>query len=1035
MLQVEDEGKRRTLRLEEVRRFIGLFGLTSVLIAESSSHGTVQNIAAISSLMSLTIAALIMINKNRFKLSGKYLGENCIREHKTWNVALPFLGIFGALIIQPWFEPGKAIAGGDISPPFGTAWIGKLFSIYDWSGSNLGGVNSQQVQLPWASVSWFVHVLGGSGALAQRIWLSVLVAAIWVGMGSLAKSLGMSPLAGIIAAVVYFLNPFTTSNVGSNAVFLVAMALISILPAIIISYGRHNFKKWKLIFIFAFSAPFFGFACENPPLVGMIGVILIITPFIAGIRFGKEVRNKSLWGLLLGGIILIFFSSYWIVPFFIAIHGAATKTLTSIGGWKWTEGRSTLANAFWINTTWGWIFPAYYPYASDFIRFPLNLVRSAIPVFAFAGLAIRYKRDGAENFGLKRLYGILALLSLTLIFISTGTRSPGNILFNFLYGLPYGWLLKEPGRFLMLVALGYALLVGILIDSIGFESKKTIKNSTKNEYLLKLVKFTSSSRIIVSFLAICLALSAGFPIWMGSTVPSARPGFPSDHVKEPSYWKTFAKYLNNPTSPKGSLLVLPPDTFYQMPYNWYYGNDAFIVNMLKRNVLVPSSQGYSNVSSNLLKDVKLEALSLKYHRWKEASNLMTAMGTPLVLVRGDIKTQGDIISPAVLSASLKLDPLMQLVRRMGPLSVYKQRPIYKQNKFATINVDTPRLNLLSLLPGSTPLLRSNPIPGHTSVFQLPGLDRWAIKGNHLSYGIDFPQNWIYHPVIFGSSGASSFEAINPIQTKKLQSQIRTGRSLFSIKLGRSLIPGASFTSGPYPAGNCNDYKNTTSPSIVKAVPSSSGGPFGNALVTLQASSRAIACQATPLSWHGGPFLLDFWSRSLSRGSAPSVCILEEPIDKCAAIKSTFSPSSKWHQHKIILNPPPQAKSLFLFIYADSPSSGKTVKQQYSTISVRKLPFDGNVFFLGKTTSKNIVPINLLSTDKGFSNRWIEPKGFVHLAIDGLRNGWISKNAIFPQPKYIPAKQEIRLESLLSGFAFVGFFVAWGLEKKHSNTRK
>lgn len=1016
--------KEKLIGVEQVRRLVAWCGLVGVLVAEATAPGIIQNIAATIGVIGFAMAALIMLFKGSEKVSENQLNKNIIYKTKTWRLTLVFLGLLGVLLVQSWFITGTAIGGGDISPPFGTAWIGRIFSVYDWSGGNLGGINSQQVQLPWAIVSWLVHTGGGSGALAQRIWLSLLVSMIWVGMGALIRSLRMSPLAGIVAAAVYFLNPYTISVVGVSGVFLAAMALVVILPAALISYGLKNFEKWKLILLFGISAPFLGFAYSNPPLAGMIAVLLGITPFIASIRFGKEVRNKSLWGLFLGSAVLIAFSSYWIIPSLLALHGVATSTLSKVVAWAWTEGRSTLANAFWMNTTWGWNFPTYYPYAKDFSRFPLNLVRSALPALVFSGLVMRQKAKNKEFFKLTKLYGVLVLLSLVLIFISTGTRSPGSILFNILYQLPYGWLLREPGRFIMLVALAYALMAGILVEVVGHGSFVSKVKS----------KFYFPSQYIFSFMSLLLSLIISFPIWMGIIIPGPRQGFPSSHIKEPIYWKTFSNYLNGPSSPKGPLLVLPQDTFYQMPYTWYYGNDAFIVNILKRKVIIPNGQGYYNVSSNLLKDVKLESLSLLNHQWNEANSIMTAMGIPLVMVRGDIQVgrNKSITSPLALNASLKLDPLMRLVKKIGSLSIYKQKIIAKvQDKFATINTTSPNLSFLSKLASGVTLFSHTPVAGHISIFQLPELAKWEKRKNNIFYSIRLPTGWLYHPVIFGSSSSTNSVAVHPNQTRKLQTNIKAGLSLLKVRLQRSLITNGNFTHGSWgKLGNCGFSLANNRTSSIKGYVALSSGPFGNRSLTLQ-SSYGSACEARLLSWHQGSFLLNFWSRT-KQGSPSRICLWEEPAGKCIGKNTILSSSSQWHHYSVLANPTSGTKSISLFLYADTFFKGQTSKEQYSNISIRKLPFGGKVAIFGKPISP-IVPTSSMVTREGFSTRWVEPKFLSHVLVDGLRNGWLvdRSNIIIKKPTYEPAQQEARFELFLSAFSFVAFLIVLVLEKKYS----
>ena len=93
--------------------------------------------------------------------------------------------------------------------PIGTACIGRMFDTFGWSGSNLGGPAANQVELPCAGLDWLVHVLGGSGALALRVWLTLLIAGIFMAGTSLARSLNMSPMAGVVVGVAFFLNPMT----------------------------------------------------------------------------------------------------------------------------------------------------------------------------------------------------------------------------------------------------------------------------------------------------------------------------------------------------------------------------------------------------------------------------------------------------------------------------------------------------------------------------------------------------------------------------------------------------------------------------------------------------------------------------------------------------------------------------------------------------------------------------------------------------------------------------------------------------------
>ena len=58
------------------------------------------------------------------------------------------------VICQSWFLQGGAIAGGDVIPPVGIAWLRQLFAPISWSGSNLGGPAANELLAPWAAVFW-----------------------------------------------------------------------------------------------------------------------------------------------------------------------------------------------------------------------------------------------------------------------------------------------------------------------------------------------------------------------------------------------------------------------------------------------------------------------------------------------------------------------------------------------------------------------------------------------------------------------------------------------------------------------------------------------------------------------------------------------------------------------------------------------------------------------------------------------------------------------------------------------------------------
>src|SRR5207302_944668 len=133
-----------------------------------------------------------------------------------------------------------------------------------------------------------------------------------------------------------------------------------------------------------------------------------------------------------------------------------------------------------------------------------------------------------------------------------------------------------------------------------------------------------------------LVLVSAFPLITGAVVPDRRPLLPPAHVVLPPYWQEMTAYINA-LGERGSLLVLPPDDFYQMPYRWgYYGNDGFIANMISRPVILPNEQGYLTTQTELVSAVSSATQALADHDWAALQSIMGALESPLILVRQDI---------------------------------------------------------------------------------------------------------------------------------------------------------------------------------------------------------------------------------------------------------------------------------------------------------------------------------------------------------------------------------------------------------------
>ena len=134
--------------IEMTRQAIAVVGLMSVVYAEAAPGGFApQGVVAELGVAALVIAALLALVEPSAVATDSCGGRSHRLRHsfvpqepdatrtiapqatRAWRWTLLGLGCFGILVAQTWFQSGTAIAGGDLTPPVGTAWIGRVFSL------------------------------------------------------------------------------------------------------------------------------------------------------------------------------------------------------------------------------------------------------------------------------------------------------------------------------------------------------------------------------------------------------------------------------------------------------------------------------------------------------------------------------------------------------------------------------------------------------------------------------------------------------------------------------------------------------------------------------------------------------------------------------------------------------------------------------------------------------------------------------------------------------------------------------------------
>jgi glycosyltransferase involved in cell wall biosynthesis/O-antigen/teichoic acid export membrane protein len=904
-----------------------------------------------------------------------------------WLFPMAIVVVVTAAAAQSWFAGGGAIAVGDIVPPVGTAWLAHLFSPWTWTGSNLGGPMAGAMDLPWAIISAAVHALGGSGALAQRIWLTGLFAGVGAGAVALLTSLGLGTTPAVAGGLIYAFSSYVVANAGINDVFLATLGLVPALLAWVIATTRARQMRWWLIAMLP-AAAVLGVVAQNPPMMLTCAAALLMGPMLVGWLYGRGLLLIALRRTALGIGVLVAASAYWAVPYAIQIFTTSAAQVGATRTWVWTEGRATLANGFWLNDAWGWAYSEYFPYAHWYQQFPLVFVKFLLPAAAFASLGLGGRRVAGRDASRLRLIGASSAVALALVLLSTGTLFPGSFIFNLLYSLPFGWLLEEPGRFLFGTGLAYAVLIAVGVDSATTnfgaaevdESHGTIGvASTRRRF--RLLPIVGSAVLLLP----------GLPLMNGAQVRGAHSPFPSVHVAVPKYWETMATSVND-GAPSGNLLLLPEDDFYQMPYTWYYGADGFINDMISRNVVDPTGQGYSPASNELLGAVGLLQQGVLAHDWRQVMAVAQVLGTRDFLVRGDVESNfpgRDIADPAALASALAADPDVRLVKQVGPLYLFAfRRPLGQLTHPVTVESRTPDLQILSLLAPGSALVTSAPRPGIPAIVQL---GNWSIQGDTLTTSAILPANRRYEITSYSSPGEGQLVPLPRVATLggvKFREQTSAGgtRLFESVLLGQNLLANGMFARGAWGRlGNCNNQPVPRQKTVIRAKVESNGGPQGLPYLELSATADA-ACESTGVSWSSGPVFISVMVRHVS-GAPPRLCLWEQPSSnegRCAST-SAMPSTSKWTKYSAVVEPAAGTRSLGLALYADWPTGAAPTVDDYADVQVYPYPSSGSAVLAEPAALTNLA---FVADRVSYSSQWDGPSDATHVLVDGMVNGWI-----------------------------------------------
>jgi arabinofuranan 3-O-arabinosyltransferase len=837
--------------------------------------------------------------------------------------------LLALLASQTWFRPGAVIANGDIGPPFAPGHDYRMH----WNDfvSGEGSPSFEIIWTPFFEGLRLFQAMGLTPAVFQRVWLTALFVGAAAATVFFARGLVSSRAVASIAGVLVSFNAYRLTS-AFDAIPLAALVVAGLLGGLLLRASTR--QPGSRVVLFSLISVALSFVFANPPHLALVLVWLAISLLLVAVRDGRDGFRSAMLFLAKASPLVVLLNLWWIVPAFLTLTGpvfAQRFSASGVEAWAWTHARASLLNVVALNSGWGWGHPEYYPYAPALGRFPFNVLRYFLPLLAVLGVVLARGRE-------RRVAYALAGLAAALIVVGKGLHPPLSGLNLFFYRhVPGFWLLREPTKALMLLALIFAIL--------GAGAVVRLAQARRWQPL-------------GAALAACLSLGAvafAYPVYTGAVVPDKRPQLPPAHVRVPPAWRAAAGFLDSQPA-EGKVLVLPRLDFYQVPTTWGYYGVSFSHLIIHRPVIEPVPGGYFSDPVSVSGMVASIETSLVQADASPVMRTLQALGVRYILLRRDIDLDfpnRSFSQPDSIAHGLALVPGIRLVRRFGLLDVYRVGGSGARDLFPAVPVSyrgPDRWIPQALLVGRdtalvrTPLARRVlPSTGPDRVFRSQrGLwhlrtrvtrDQFIVeltdplRGRPNSGIPPFPSRQLRFArqappfVLTINSETYAFRTARELERDlglARLDMIATGRLWRSRGKVSLLSPKAAS-----PLTDCAaDPSDPRSPRQL-GLGATVVGPESSPSVRLSAQqhSACVWYALRPVRF-GTPIRISFEYRSVG-GSSPRACVWEEGPNRCARFP-TLGPSHAWSRVDSLVTPEAGTVRLRLFLYADGRGEGRTV---------------------------------------------------------------------------------------------------------------
>jgi arabinofuranan 3-O-arabinosyltransferase len=872
-----------------------------------------------------------------------------------------------ALIVQTWFRPGAFIAGGDL-PPF--VRNGLAFEITSWwghSGIGAGTPAAEIARAPEVAALGIVHILGLSDATGQRLFVTLIIAAVALATVFFVFSFVERPVAAGLAGILVVVNPFTLQT-RNHFTLCWEMALMALVGGLILRAARGRRVSGVVLALATVPAIYLA---VNPADLLMPALWILALASMASILFGSGGAGRAFSLLLRASPWAVGLNVWWVAPFAYSLLspgiGRQFAAGISISSWAFVHGRASIPNVVSLSSTWGWDFPLYFPFDAALDSPWWAPLRFCLPTLALmAPLVVPFRKRATAV--------TLTAVTLLVVFLIKGVHPPLASVNTWLYQhIPGMWLLREPFTKLgPILLLTYVALAAMTIQALAPIPRRVGKHLRAN---------TAAGLTAV---LVAGALAYPYPLWTASLTGDGK--FAAS-VRLPSEWTTIASEINNSSEP-GKVLVLPLDDYYQVPTSWgYNGVDTIPRLLLSRPTIQLLPGGYYNPIPGFAALLNTLQSSLVAGETQVVEPLLRALGVAFVIVRHDIDTsfrgRRVLIPPSgPMDRTLAETPALDLVGRFGVANVYRLRePSGQIQSLSSVvaiapNSSATEPSVVSVLP-----------PGYASTSgvvmgSLDSADVVGLSGAGGSFSIDKTGRYLAGTLASGlglyrawidDSGATAMLTVQnadslivdglPLARSTLRLPIPSNQPMW-LSVNDRVLPleskaitftaradsmlavlgeprrAQSVLSGLSAVEDCHRYDNRTPEETGLAAYALEGVP--PLAVHLEAAAHSACVHADArLSSPGSAYVVHLEARSLE-GAAPRFCVWETVPRRCVSYEPLAAGAS-WKSYSFPFTVQQPPTNLTVYLYADEPAEPAPLTiTEYRGVQLIRLKKLGNV---------------------------------------------------------------------------------------------